>query len=105
MFCSTIFLLIKKYVSKFKSPYATDGKYLAVITKWIVDKDKINQNTLIINSEKIEDNYLIEILLVNLTKILSLRNITSKKMILRIMCGKFMIQKYLLIMNINMQNN
>jgi len=66
---------------EFKSPYATDGKYLAVITKnglWI--KDKINQNTLIINSEKIEDNYLIENFISEFDEnFISTRNITSKK--------------------------
>ena len=43
-----------------KLKYTTDGKYLAVITNnglWI--KDKINDTTLVINSSKIENNYLI----------------------------------------------
>ena len=43
-----------------KSPYSNDGKYLAVITKnglWI--RDKINNKTLVINTSKIDGNYLI----------------------------------------------
>ena len=72
---------LKNMYLEFKSPYATDGKYLAVITKnglWI--KDKINQNTLIINSEKIEDNYLIENFISEFDEnFISTRNITSKK--------------------------
>ena len=45
---------------------------------WI--KDKINQNTLIINSEKIEDNYLIENFISEFDEnFISIRNITSKK--------------------------
>ena len=42
------------------SKYTTDGKYLAVINKnglWI--RDKINDKILIVNSSKIDENYLI----------------------------------------------
>ena len=51
---------MKNFYLELKSPYTTDGKYLAVITKnglWI--KDEIDGKTLIINSSKIEQNYLI----------------------------------------------
>ena len=51
---------LKNFYLELKSPYTTDGKYLAVITKnglWI--KDEIDGKTLIINSSKIEQNYLI----------------------------------------------
>ena len=44
-----------------KSPHTNDGKYLAVVTKnglWI--KDLIDNKTLIVNSSKIEKNYLID---------------------------------------------
>ena len=44
-----------------KSSYTNNDKYLAVITKnglWI--KDKVGKSTLIINSRKIEQNYLID---------------------------------------------
>ncbi len=51
---------LKNFYLELKSQYTTDGKYLAVITKnglWI--KDEINGKTLIINSQKIEQNFLI----------------------------------------------
>ena len=51
---------LKNFYLSLKSPYTTDDKYLAVITKnglWI--KDKINQKTLIINSKEIKNNFLI----------------------------------------------
>ena len=52
---------LKNFYLELKSSYATDGKYLAVITKnglWI--KDKINKNIIITNSSSIELNYLID---------------------------------------------
>jgi len=51
---------LKNFYLSLKSPYTTDDKYLAVITKnglWI--KDKIDQKTLIINSKEIKNNFLI----------------------------------------------
>ena len=54
-----------------KSPFSNDGKYLAVVTQnglWI--RDKINEKTLVINSRLIDKNYLLEILLQNLIKII-----------------------------------
>ena len=51
---------LKNIYLELKSPYSSDGKYLAVITKnglWI--KDEIDGKILIINSSKIEENYLI----------------------------------------------
>ena len=72
---------LKNIYLEFKSPYTTDGKYLAVITKnglWI--KDRINNKNLIINSEKIEKNFLIENFITEFdSKFKSTRNITSKK--------------------------
>ena len=50
---------LKNIYLEIKSQYTTDGKYLAVITKnglWI--KDKIDGKTFIINSSKIQDNFL-----------------------------------------------
>ena len=50
-----------KFYLELKSQYTTDGKYLAVITKnglWI--KDEINGKILVINSSKIEENFLID---------------------------------------------
>ena len=52
---------LKNFYLELKSPYTNDGKYLAVITKnglWI--RDKINEKTLVINSTKINENYLID---------------------------------------------
>ena len=72
---------LKNIYLEFKSPYTTDGKYLAVITKnglWI--KDRVNNKNLIINSEKIEKNYLIENFITEFDNdFKSTRNITSKK--------------------------
>ena len=51
---------LKTYL-EIKSNHTNNDKYLAVITKnglWI--KDKIQENVLIINSRKIEDNFLID---------------------------------------------
>jgi len=51
---------LKNFYLSLKSPYTTDDKYLAVITKnglWI--KDKIDQKILMINSKEIKDNFLI----------------------------------------------
>ena len=51
---------LKNLYLELKSPYSNDGKYLAVITKnglWI--RDKFNGKTLVINSSKIDGNYLI----------------------------------------------
>ena len=51
---------LKNIYLDLKSNYTNDGKYLAVITKnglWI--KDKIGDRILMINSAKIEDNFLI----------------------------------------------
>lgn len=51
----------KKIYLEMKSSYTLDGKYLAVITKnglWI--KDKVENQNLIINAKKFENNYLID---------------------------------------------
>ena len=50
----------KNLYLELKSPFTNDGKYLAVVTKnglWI--RDKIQEKTLVINSSKIDGNYLI----------------------------------------------
>ncbi len=52
---------LKNIYLEIKSNHTNNDKYLAVITKnglWI--KDKIQENVLIINSRKIEDNFLID---------------------------------------------
>ena len=51
---------LKNFYLELKSPFTSDGKYLAVITKnglWI--KDEIGGKILIINASKIEKNFLI----------------------------------------------
>ena len=51
---------LKNFYLELKSPFADDGKYLAVITKnglWI--KDEIDEKIYIINSSEINKNYLI----------------------------------------------
>tara|TARA_Y100000816_G_scaffold152896_1_gene108919 strand:- start:396 stop:1469 length:1074 start_codon:yes stop_codon:yes gene_type:complete len=50
----------KNLYLELKSPFTNDGKYLAVITKnglWI--RDKIKDKILVINSSKVDQNYLI----------------------------------------------
>ena len=68
------------YLDK-KSIYTKDNKYLAVITEnglWI--KDKIDDKILIINSNKIETNFLIETFITEFdNEFQILRNIKSKK--------------------------
>ena len=64
-----------------KSSYASDGKYLAVITNnglWI--KDSINNQTIITNSSYIEDNYLMENFITIFDKEFNvIKNIKSEK--------------------------
>ena len=68
------------YLEK-KSKYANDGKYLAVITKnglWI--KDRVDERIYIINSSKIENNYLTNNFITEFNNNYEIvRNIQSKK--------------------------
>ena len=51
---------LKNFYLELKQPFASDGKYLAVITKnglWI--RDRIGDKTLIINASKIDQNFLV----------------------------------------------
>ena len=72
---------MKNVYLEFKSNYSNDGKYLAVITKnglWI--KDKVDDKILIINSSKIDQNYLIGNFITEFdSNFKSLRNIKSEK--------------------------
>ena len=72
---------LKNFYLELKSPYTTDGKYLAVVTKnglWI--RDKINNSILVINSSKIEKNYLINNFITEFDNEYNVkRNIQSKK--------------------------
>ena len=72
---------LKNFYLEHKSNYTKDGKYLAVINKnglWI--RDKINNKILIVNSTKIEDNFLIGNFITEFdTSYKVIRNIKSKK--------------------------
>ena len=72
---------LKNFYLELKSKYTTDGKYLAVINKnglWI--RDKIEDKILIINSSKIDENFLIDSFITEFDVNYNvLRNIKSKK--------------------------
>ena len=72
---------LKSFYLELKSKYTTDGKYLAVINKnglWI--RDKIEDKILIINSSKIDENFLIDSFITEFDQNYNvLRNIKSKK--------------------------
>ena len=72
---------LKSFYLELKSQYTSDGKYLAVITKnglWI--KDKIDNKILIINSSKIDQNFLIGNFITEFdNNFKSIRNIKSEK--------------------------
>ena len=72
---------LKNFYLEIKSNYTTDGKYLAVINKnglWI--RDKIDNKVLIVNSSKIDENYLIDNFITEFDKDYNvLRNIKSEK--------------------------
>ncbi len=72
---------LKNIYLELKSPYTSDGKYLAVITKnglWI--KDKIDDKIIITNSHSIEKNFLINNFITEFDKNFNvIRNIQSKK--------------------------
>ena len=72
---------LKNFYLEKKSQYANDGKYLAVITQnglWI--KDEINKKIYIINSSKIENNFLINNFITEFNDNFEvLRNIQSDK--------------------------
>ena len=72
---------LKNLYLSLKSPYTTDDKYLAVITKnglWI--KDKIDNKIIIINSKEIKNNFLINTFITEFNNDYEInRNIESKK--------------------------
>ena len=72
---------LKNIYLELKSPFTNDGKYLAVVTKnglWI--RDKVGENTIVINSSKIDNNYLIDnFITIFDDKYNVLKNINSKK--------------------------
>jgi len=72
---------LKNIYLELKSSYTSDGKYLAVITKnglWI--KDKVDNKNLIVNSNKLEKNLLVDAFIVELNEEFeSIRAIKSNK--------------------------
>ena len=72
---------LKNIYLELKSNYATDGKYLAVITKnglWI--KDKIDNRVFIVNSRKINQHYLIDTFITEFDENFNvIRNIKTEK--------------------------
>jgi len=72
---------LKNLYLSLKSPYTTDDKYLAVITKnglWI--KDKIDNKIIIINSKEIKNNFLINAFITEFNYDYEIiRNIQSEK--------------------------
>ncbi len=72
---------LKKLYLEHKSNYTKDGKYLAVINQnglWI--RDKVDNRILIINSSKIDEEYLIDNIITEFnTKYEIIRNIRSDK--------------------------
>jgi len=72
---------LKSFYLELKSKYTKDGKYLAVINKnglWI--RDKIGDKILIINSSKIDENFLIDSFITEFDQDYNvIRNIKSKK--------------------------
>ena len=72
---------LKNFYLEIKSNYTTDGKYLAVINKnglWI--RDKIDNKIFIVNSVKVQENYLIDNFITEFDANYEVvRNIKSKK--------------------------
>ena len=72
---------LKNIYLELKNKYTLDDKYLAVVTKnglWI--RDVINEDILIINSKKIDDNFLIDAFITQFNKDYEvIRNIRSQK--------------------------
>ncbi len=85
IFVTTLFYNLssnfKNIYLEIKSKYTTDGKYLAVITKnglWI--RDKVGEKVYIINSSKIEGNFLINSFITEFDSDYNvIKNIKSKK--------------------------
>ena len=73
--------ILKNFYLEEKTKFTTDSKYLAVITKnglWI--KDQINEKIYIINSSKIENNFLIDSFITEFDKNYTvIRNLKSDK--------------------------
>ena len=97
---------LKNIYLELKSNYTNDGKYLAVITKnglWI--KDIVQDKILMINSSKIESNYLIGNFITQFDSNFNvIQNIKSDKIDVSKINGLFMKLKYLKKMNTKLKN-
>lgn len=71
---------LKNYYLEYKNKYASDNKYLAVVTNnglWI--KDIVNDNKIIVNASEIENNFLKNVTIGEFDKEFNLLRITSSK--------------------------
>jgi len=74
--------IMKFHYSSIKNDFSNDNKYLAMVTEsglWI--KDYINGTNLIIKSEKINDNFLFEVIINELNKNFELKRVIKSKKI------------------------
>ena len=87
-----------------KNDYAKDNKYLAVITEnglWI--KDEINNKINIINAEKIEDDFLINVEIIQFDKdFIFDQSIIAERINIKIIIGKLITLQFLKITLINL---
>ena len=76
---------LKNFYLELKSDFTQDGKYLAVINKnglWI--RDKVDNKILIVNSSKVDENYLIDNFITEFDSDYNVvRNIISKKIYIK----------------------
>ena len=76
---------LKNFYLELKSDFTQDGKYLAVINKnglWI--RDKVDNKILIVNSSKVDENYLIDNFITEFDSDYNVvRNIISKKIFIK----------------------
>ena len=95
---------LKNLYLEYKNEYSSDSKYLAVITNnglWI--KDVLDKKTLIINANKIENNYLINVIISEFDQNFNLSKIISTDKI-NISSNSWILENVNLIENNNSQN-
>jgi lipopolysaccharide export system permease protein len=71
---------LKNFYLEYKNQYSTDNKYLAVVTNngiWI--KDYVNQNKIIVNADKIDQNFLLNVTITEFDKNFDLVQIISSE--------------------------
>ena len=87
---------LKNLYLELKSPYATDGKYLAVITKnglWI--KDEINDKIIITNSSEINNTFLINNFITEFDKSYNVESKDFGTADIRNIIGKYPVEEHL----------